>query len=41
MPAIADPAWDWLDLTFDLVLVEIFEELVFRGYMYTFLQRYT
>ena len=41
MPAITDPVWGWLDLTFGLVLVGIFEELVFRGYMYTFLKRYT
>ena len=41
MPAIADPVWNWLDLTFGLMLVGIFEELVFRGYMHTFLKRYT
>ena len=41
MPPIADPVWDWLDLTFGLLMVGVFEELVFRGYLCTFLQRYT
>ena len=41
MPAIASPIWDWIDLTFGLLMVGIFEELVFRGYMHTFLRRYT
>ena len=41
MPPIDDPFWDWLDLTFGLLMVGVFEELVFRGYMCTFLQRYT
>ncbi len=41
MPPIANPFWDWLDLTFGLLMVGVFEELVFRGYMYAFLQRYT
>lgn len=41
MPAITNPAWDWIDLTFGLLMVGIFEELVFRGYMYTFIRRFT
>ncbi|HIG56181.1 MAG TPA: CPBP family intramembrane metalloprotease [Candidatus Latescibacteria bacterium] len=41
MPAITNPIWDWIDLTFGLLMVGIFEELVFRGYMHTFLNRYT
>ncbi len=41
MPAITSPIWDWIDLTFGLALVGIFEELVFRGYMNTFIGRYT
>ena len=41
MPAITNPAWDWIDLTFGLLMVGIFEELVFRGYMHTFISRYT
>ncbi len=41
MPAITNPIWNWIDLTFGLLMVGIFEELVFRGYMYTFLRRYT
>ena len=41
MPAITNPVWDWIDLTFGLLMVGIFEELVFRGYMCTFLNRYT
>lgn len=41
MPPIADPAWDWLDLTLGLLLVGIVEELVFRGYALTFLRRFT
>ena len=41
MPPIDDPFWDWLDLTFGLLMVGVFEELVFRGFMCTFLQRYT
>ncbi len=41
MPAITSRAWDWIDLTFGLFMVGIFEELVFRGYMHTFISRYT
>ena len=41
MPAITSPVWDWIDLTFGLLMVGVFEELVFRGYMHTFISRYT
>lgn len=41
MPAIRSPFWDWTDLTLGLMLVGVLEELVFRGYMHTFLSRYT
>ena len=41
MPAITNPVWNWIDLTFGLLLVGIFEELIFRGYMHTFISRYT
>lgn len=40
MPAIANPTWDWIDLTFGLLMVGICEELVFRGYMHALLSRY-
>lgn len=41
MPEIGNPLWNWIDLTVGLLIVGIFEELVFRGYMHTFLTRYT
>jgi hypothetical protein len=41
MPAITIPAWDWADLTLGLLAVGIVEELVFRGFMHTFISRYT
>lgn len=41
MPVIGSLAWNWIDLTLGLLLVGIVEELVFRGYMYTFLSRFT
>jgi hypothetical protein len=41
MPDIASPVWNWIDLTLGLAAVGVFEELVFRGYMHTFLSRYT
>lgn len=41
MPAIASPFWNWVDLTFGLLMVGICEELVFRGFLYTFITRYT
>jgi membrane protease YdiL (CAAX protease family) len=41
MPEIASPVWNWIDLTLGLVAVGAMEELIFRGYMHTFLSRYT
>lgn len=41
MPAITSATWNWVDLTFGLVLVGIVEELVFRGYLHTVLRRFT
>jgi membrane protease YdiL (CAAX protease family) len=41
VPEIESLAWNWIDLTLGLVAVGVFEELVFRGYMYAFLRRYT
>ncbi|MBC8434436.1 MAG: CPBP family intramembrane metalloprotease [Desulfobacterales bacterium] len=41
MPAIENPLFKWIDLTAGLLMVGIFEELVFRGYLHTFLTRYT
>ena len=41
MPKITSPLWRWIDLTIGLLMVGIFEELVFRGYLYTFITRYT
>ena len=41
MPKITSPLWRWMDLTIGLLMVGIFEELVFRGYLYTFITRYT
>jgi len=41
MPTIISPIWNWIDLTIGLLLVGIFEELVFRGYVHTLLTRYT
>ena len=41
MPVIMSLAWNWIDLTLGLLLVGIVEELVFRGYMHTFLSRFT
>jgi hypothetical protein len=41
MPVINNQAWNWIDLTLGLFLVGVLEELVFRGYMYSFLARYT
>lgn len=41
MPAIASPVWNWIDLSFGLLLVGIAEELVFRGFMHAFIGRYT
>ncbi len=41
MPAITSPVWNWVDLTLGLLMVGICEELVFRGFMHTFIGRYT
>ena len=41
MPSITSPVWNWIDLTFGLLMVGICEELVFRGFMHTFISRYT
>lgn len=41
MPAIASPFWNGVDLTLGLLAVGILEELVFRGFLYHFLTRYT
>jgi membrane protease YdiL (CAAX protease family) len=41
MPEITSPVWNWVDLTLGLLAVGIFEELVFRGFMRTFISRYT
>jgi len=41
MPEITSPLWRWIDLTVGLLMVGIFEELVFRGYLHTFITRYT
>jgi uncharacterized protein len=41
MPAIANPVWNWVDLTLGLLAVGIIEELIFRGFMHTFISRHT
>jgi len=41
MPEFGNPLWKWIDLTAGLLMVGISEELVFRGYLKTFLSRYT
>ena len=41
IPEIESPLWRWIDLTIGLLMVGVFEELVFRGYLYTFISRYT
>ena len=41
MPEIMIPAWNWIDLSFGLLMVGICEELVLRGFLYTFISRYT
>jgi membrane protease YdiL (CAAX protease family) len=41
MPAITSPVWNWIDLTFGLFVVGICEELIFRGFLHTFINRYT
>lgn len=41
MPAITSPVWNWVDLTLGLLMVGVFEELIFRGFMHTFIIKYT
>jgi len=41
IPDIPDPLWRWIDLSTGLLMVGIFEELIFRGYLHTFLSQYT
>ncbi|OGR33086.1 MAG: hypothetical protein A2091_02690 [Desulfuromonadales bacterium GWD2_61_12] len=41
IPVITNTFWQWFDLTIGLLLVGLFEELVFRGYMFTVISRYT
>ena len=41
MPEIISPVWNWIDLTFGLLMVGICEELVFRGFLHTLISRYT
>ncbi|OPY76113.1 MAG: CAAX amino terminal protease self- immunity [Syntrophorhabdus sp. PtaU1.Bin058] len=41
MPEITSPVWNWVDLTFGLLMVGICEELVFRGFLHAFITRYT
>lgn len=41
MPVITSPVWNWIDLTFGLLMVGICEELIFRGFLHTFINRYT
>ncbi|MBU0971723.1 MAG: CPBP family intramembrane metalloprotease [Proteobacteria bacterium] len=40
MPQIGNIVWNWVDLTFGLFMVGVCEELVFRGFLHTFLGRY-
>ncbi|HOX27646.1 MAG TPA: CPBP family intramembrane metalloprotease [bacterium] len=39
MPEITSGAWNWIDLTFGLLMVGVFEELVFRGMAHAVLSR--
>jgi hypothetical protein len=41
MPSITNPVWNWVDLTLGLFVVGILEELIFRGFVYTFISSYT
>jgi membrane protease YdiL (CAAX protease family) len=41
MPEILDPVWNWIDLTFGLLMVGMCEEFVFRGFLCTFISRCT
>ena len=40
MPQIGNTFWNWVDLTFGLFMVGVCEELVFRGFLHTFIGRY-
>lgn len=41
MPPITSKVWDWIDLTFGLLMVAAFEELVFRGYLRFYIGKFT
>ena len=41
IPEIESSLWQWIDLTLGLLMVGVFEELIFRGFLHTFLARYT
>ncbi len=41
MPSIKSPFWNWVDLTFGLLMVAIVEELIFRGYMFAVISEHT
>lgn len=41
IPIINSPFWKWFDLTVGLLLVGVFEELIFRGYMLTVISRFS
>lgn len=41
MPGITSPVWNWIDLILGLLMVAIFEELVFRGYLNAVLRKFT
>lgn len=41
MPMIKSTIWNWVDLTVGLLMVGIFEEVVFRGFICTYLNTYT
>lgn len=41
IPVIDSSFWKWIDLTIGLLLVGMFEELIFRGYMLMVIRQYT
>ncbi|MDF1593184.1 MAG: CPBP family intramembrane metalloprotease [Desulfobacterales bacterium] len=41
IPEISKPLWKWIDLSTGLLMVGIFEEVVFRGHLLMFLRQYT
>ena len=41
IPKIFHADWRWFDLTAGLMVAGVVEELVFRGYLYSFLRRFT